>query len=53
MFPTILDIKKAKKIQEHFFQNTTKGRMAHLNVSVAVKRRERLKKRHEKRFYFR
>ena len=37
MFPAILDMKNAK-VQKVFFQNSTKDRTTHFNISVTVKR---------------
>ena len=40
MFTKILGMKNANKIPKMYFQNSTKGRMTQLNMSVAVKAHE-------------
>ena len=39
IFPTIVDMKNANKVQKRFLQNSKKDRMTHFNASVTVKRR--------------
>ena len=37
MFPTMLDMINANRLQKFFFQSTTKDRMTHFNIFVALK----------------
>ena len=37
MFPTIQDAKNADTVKKDFFQNSTKDRMTHFNISVTLK----------------
>ena len=39
MLYAILDMKNINKAQKKIFRNSTKDRMTHFNISVAVKRR--------------
>ena len=39
MFPPKLNMKNSNRVQKMFFQNSTKDRITHFNISVIVKSR--------------